>query len=65
MTKENRWLDETFRPDVFRHEIGMLAKSIARPLDLDDGRMVKKAVKQSCGDYGVPKNMFPFRKSAI
>jgi hypothetical protein len=35
---DRRRLDETFRPDVFRHEIGMLAKS-------DDGRMVKKAVK--------------------
>jgi hypothetical protein len=37
--RDRRRLDETFRPDVFRHEIGMLAKSIARPLDLDDGRI--------------------------
>ena len=63
--RDRRRLDVAFRPDVFRHEIGVLAKSIARPLDLDDGRMVKKAVKQSCGDHGVPKNMSPFRKPAI
>ena len=63
--RDRRRLDETFRPDVFRHEIGMLAQSIARPLDLDDGRMVKKAVKQSGRDHGVSKNMSPFGKSAI
>ena len=58
-------MDEAFRSDIFRHEIGVLAKSIARPLDLDDGRMVKKAVKQGGRDHGVSKNMSPFGKSAI
>ena len=58
-------MDVTFRPDVFRHEIGMLAKSIARPLDLDDGRMVKKAVKQSGRDHRVSENMSSFGESAI
>jgi len=43
----------------------MLAKSIARPLDLDDRRMMKKTVEQGGRDDGVPKNMAPFGKSAI
>jgi hypothetical protein len=63
--RDRRRLGETFRPNVFRHEIGMLAKSITRPLDLDDGRMVQKAVKQSGRDHGVSKNLSPFGKSAI
>ncbi len=41
--------------DRFRHEIGVFAKSIACPLDLDNDRMVKKAVKQSRRNHGVPK----------
>jgi hypothetical protein len=53
--RDRRRLDEAFRSDVFRHEIGMLAKSITRALDLDDGRVVKKAVKQSGRDHWVAK----------
>src|SRR5271166_2674838 len=63
--RDRRGLDEAFRSDVFRHEIGMLAKAITRSLNLDHGGMKEDAVKQGGRDDGVSKNMSPFGKSAI
>jgi hypothetical protein len=50
---------------VLRHEVGVLAKPIARSLDLDDNGMVKQPIEQRGGDYGIAKNLTPFGKAAV
>lgn len=43
----------------------MLAKAIARSLDLDDDRVVEKPVEQRGGDDRISEDLAPFGKAAI
>jgi hypothetical protein len=65
LRRDGRRLDDGFRSDVLWHEVGVLAQTIARALDLDDDGVVKKPVQQGGGDDGVAKNFAPFREAAI
>ena len=42
---------------MLRHEVGVLAKPIARSLDLDDNGVVKQPIEQRGGDDGIAKNL--------
>jgi hypothetical protein len=43
----------------------VLAKPIARSLDLDDDGVVKQPIEQRGGDDGIAKNLAPFGKAAV
>ncbi len=47
------------------HEVGVLAEAVARSFDLDDDRMVEKAVQQCGGDHGISEDLAPFGEAAI
>ena len=47
------------------HEVGVLAKPIARSLDLDDDGVVQQAIEQSGGDDGIAEDLTPFGKAAV
>ena len=47
------------------HQFGMLTQPVARALDLDDDRMVKKAIQQRRGDDRIAKHLAPFGKAAV
>jgi hypothetical protein len=42
--------------DVLGHKVGMLAKPITRPLDLDDDGVVKQAIEERGGDHWVAEH---------
>jgi hypothetical protein len=42
-------------PGVLRDEIGVGAKAVARPFDLDDDGVVQEPIEQRGGDDGSPK----------
>ncbi|HKA07869.1 MAG TPA: hypothetical protein VKD71_11475 [Gemmataceae bacterium] len=50
---------------MLRHKVGMLAKPITRPLDLDNDGAVKQAIEERGGDYGVAEDLTPLGKAAI
>ena len=43
----------------------MLAKTVARTLDLNDDRVVKEPVQECRGDDGIAKNVTPLGEAAI
>jgi len=49
---------------VLRHEVGVLAQTIARTLDLDDDRVVKEPVQEGGGDDGIAKKVAPLGEAA-
>ena len=51
--------------DVFRHEIGVLAKAIAGAFDLDNDRVVEEAVEKGRGDNMVAEHFSPFGEAAV
>ena len=50
---------------MLRHEVGVLAEPIARPLDLDDDGVVEEAVEQRRGDDGIAEDVAPFGEAAV
>src|SRR3712207_3922761 len=63
--REGRRLDECLGADVLRHEFGMLAKAIARALDLHDDGVVEEAVQQRGGDHRIAKDLSPLGEAAV
>jgi hypothetical protein len=63
--RRKRWRDGGLGSQVFGHEVGMLAKAVARALDLDDDGMVQQAVEKGCRDNGIAKDLAPFGKAAV
>jgi hypothetical protein len=61
----DRRVDDGLGADVLRHKVGMLAKPITRPLDLDDDGVVKQAIEERGGDHWVAEDLTPFGKAAI
>src|SRR5262249_35757042 len=60
-----RRMDQGVRTDVFRHEVGMAAETVARTLDLDDDGMMKKSIEQCRGDDWVAEDLTPFCEAAV
>src|SRR5262249_8341032 len=48
-----------------RHEIGMLAETITRSLDLDDDGVMEEAIEECGGDNWVAEDLTPFGKAAV
>jgi hypothetical protein len=44
---------------VLGNKLGMLTQTVARALDLDHNRMVKKAIQKCRGHNGIAKNLAP------
>ena len=50
---------------MLRHEIGVLAQTVARSLDLDDDGMVKQPIEQRGCNNGIAEDLAPFGKAAV
>jgi hypothetical protein len=58
-------VDGGFGSNVLRHEIGVLAQTVARSLDLDDDGMVKQPIEQCGCNNGIAEDLAPFGKAAV
>ena len=50
---------------MLRHEISVLAQTVARAFDLDNDRMMKQSVKEGGGDDRIPKDLTPFSEATV
>src|SRR5512132_2723749 len=59
------WGDRRSGAEVFRDEVGVLAKAIARPLDLEDDGVMEEPIEQRRGDDRVAEDVAPFGEAAV
>jgi hypothetical protein len=49
-------VDQSFGANILRHEVGVLAKTIAGAFDLDHDGVMKEAVKECGGNDGIAED---------
>ncbi|PYE22284.1 hypothetical protein C8J32_11427 [Rhizobium sp. PP-CC-3A-592] len=50
---------------MFRHQFGMLAQSVTRPLDLHDDGVMQQSVEKRGGDNWIAEDIAPFSEAAV